>query len=102
MNGACRSLMFRSNIRFGGNRETPPIAKSFGRNLDPRSRLLAFVLIPLDHADDASYQLDIEAVIARNLLDRVRLLHIILENSIQHVVRRQAVAVHLAGPKLGG
>src|SRR5258708_20856397 len=62
-------LLFGLDIGLGRNRKTSAIAKGLGRNLDPGSCLLTFVLVPFNHTNDASHQVDLESAVARDLLD---------------------------------
>src|SRR5580765_6612337 len=82
-------------VGLGGDWETASVAKGLCRNLDSWRCLLALVLVALDHTNYALHQFEIKIVFAGNLLSRVRLLHIVLKNSIEHFVVGQAVAVLL-------
>src|SRR5215472_12182755 len=90
-----------SEIHFGGNGKAASVAKRLGRNLDSRRRLLTLILVALHHANYAFHQFQIEAVLPRNLLGRVRLLNIVFENLIQDLIWRQGFTVHLPGSQLG-
>src|SRR5258708_1457600 len=89
------------DVGFGGNGKTSSIAESLRRNFDSGRRLLALVFVALHHANHALDQVKIEVVFASNLLGRVRLLNIVLKNSIQHFVIWQSVAVLLIQTQFG-
>src|SRR5438552_2063793 len=96
-----RTIVFLSlDVGFGGNGKTSSIAESLRRNFDSGRRLLALVFVALHHANHALDQVKTKVVFASDLLGRVRLLNIVLKNSIQHIVIWQSVAVLLVKTKL--
>jgi hypothetical protein len=61
-------VITESYVRLRRNRKTAAIPESLGRDLQTRSSLLALVLDPIDHSDNATHHVDIESVVGRDLL----------------------------------
>src|SRR5579872_3761047 len=76
--------------------------ESLGRNLQSRRGLLALVFAPLNHAHHVAHQLDIITALCGDLLRRAVILHVVIENVVQNLIRRQRVTVFLTWTQLSG
>src|SRR5271169_2069868 len=76
-----------------GNRKWPAKSKGSRRNLQPGSRLLAFVLGPVDKQGNVSHELQVETVVVRNFPWTVEVLDISFEDPVQDIIRREAIFV---------
>ena len=88
----------RSNQRLGRDGIAAAEAESFFRDLQTRSSLLALVFAFIHHASDLADQLRIETMLRRNRIGRLIVLNVVLQDCIEYLIRRQRVAVLLAGP----
>ena len=82
------------------HRVAPVLAKAAPRDAHADGRLAALVLVDLQQA---RYTLHVGArkAGAHDVFQRLIVLHVALDNGIQHLVGRQAVLVGLVRPQLG-
>src|SRR5580692_885634 len=79
------------------NRKWPAKTKRSRSNLKPRSRLFAFVFGPVDQQGNVAYEVQVKAIMIRNLLRAVQVLNISLQDAVKDIIGRQAVLVLLIG-----
>src|SRR5258707_1062320 len=84
------------------NRQPPPHTECFPRNLQSGRSLLPLVFRAIDHAHHLSHKAQIKPPLSRYLLGSFAVLNIVLQNRVQHIIRRETVCVLLVGPQLGG
>src|SRR5581483_3423307 len=82
-----------SHIGLGGNRETASVSKCLFRNLQSWSGLLTLIFAALHHSYDTAHQIDGKAALGCNLLGGTRVLHVVLQDCVQHLVRRKTITV---------
>src|SRR5882724_8807686 len=72
----------------GGNGKTSPRAKGFGRYLESRRGLLALVFGAIHHLNHLADQYEIITVISGDLLGRVQVFHVFVEDGVEYLVCR--------------
>src|SRR5205814_10196634 len=85
--------------KFLRDRERPPGSKRPRSYFKARSGLFALVFGAVHKSRNVAHQLYLESVFFRNLLRTLQILDVGPQNSVQHIVRRQAAFVLLVRPQ---